>query len=335
MKIKNNKDNLELTIEIPKFSKEYLQKLEEKKKEKLELTIKIPKIKVEKIDINELKNKLIKMNNKKKRKKIIITSITIITLSISSLFLYKITNNFFEKKKINELNKNITNKIETKEVIINNATNINPPQELDNPYWKYINYTMLDIDLNGLKEENNETIGWIQINNTNVNYPIVKTNNNEYYLKHQFDKSYNSAGWIFMDYRNNKIFNENKNSIIYGHGLYNKALFGSLNNTLKDSWYNNESNLVIKTIDDNYTYLWQIFSIYKIPTTDDYLQTTFSNDNHYLEFLTMLKDRSIKDFKVDLQSNDKIITLQTCFNSNEKTVIHGKLIKIAKLNQNI
>ena len=137
-----------------------------------------------------------------------------------------------------------------------------------------------------------------------------------------------------MDYRNNEIFNNNRNSIIYGHGLYNKALFGSLNNTLKDTWYNNDSNLVIKTVDNTYSYLWQIFSIYKIPTTDDYLQTNFLNDNHYLDFLNMLKNRSIKDFKVNLYNNDKIITLQTCFNSNEKTVLHGKLIKLAKLDEN-
>ena len=96
-----------------------------------------------------------------------------------------------------------------------------------------------------------------------------------------------------MDYRNNKIFNENLNSIIYGHGLKNKALFGTLNNTLNDNWYNNEENYIIKTIDEKYSYLWQIFSIYKIPTTDDYLQT--------------------------------------CFNNDEKTVVHAKLIKIATL----
>jgi len=331
MKIKNNKDNLELTIEIPKFSKEYLKELEEKERKKLEVTIRIPKLKIEKIDINELKSKLIKMNNKKKRKKIIITLLTIIILIFSSLFLYKITNNFYEKNKIDKLNQQIKTKVEIYEKNYDDSININPPIEKENIYWKYINYKMLNINLSELKKENNDTMGWIQMDNTNVNYPILKTTNNEFYLNHQFDKSYNSAGWIYMDYRNNKIFNENNNSIIYGHGLKNNALFGTLNNTLKEEWYNKENNLIIKTIDEKYSYLWQIFSIYKIPTTDDYLQTKFLDNNHYYRFINMLKSRSIKDFNVLLNENDKIITLQTCFNSNEKTVIHAKLIKLAEL----
>lgn len=331
MKFKNNKDNLELTIEIPKFSKEYLQELEEKKKEKLEITIKIPKLKVDKIDINELKSKLILMNNKKKRKKYIFTIILIITLLFSLIFFYKITNNLNEKNKIEKVSKNILTKIEVSEIEFESSTNINPPEEKKDPYWKYINYKMLDINIKDLKIENSDTIGWIQINNTNINYPIVKTDNNEYYLKHQFDKKKNGAGWIYMDYRNSNILYENNNSIIYGHGLKNKALFGTLNNTLNESWYNNVDNLIIKTLDENYTYLWQIFSIYKIPTTDDYLQTKFIDENHYFRFLNMLKDRSIKDFNVSLLQNDKILTLQTCFDNNEKTVVHAKLIKIAEL----
>jgi len=332
MKIKNNKNNLELTIEIPKFSKEYLQKLEENERKKLELTIRIPKLRIDKIDLNDLKEKLIKMNNKKKRKKLIITFITSIVLIFSLLYFYKITNNLNDKNNIEKNNKMILNIVEVNEIEYDQSTNINPPQKKEDPYWKYINYKMLDVNLTELKKENTDTIGWIQMNESNINYPIVKTTNNEYYLNHQFDKTYNSAGWIYMDYRNNKIFNENNNSIIYGHGLKNKALFGTLNNSLKENWYNNEDNLIIKTIDEQYSYLWQIFSIYKIPTTDDYLQTKFLDQDHYYRFLNMLKERSIKDFNIILNDTDKIITLQTCFNSNEKTIIHAKLIKIAEIN---
>ena len=58
------------------------------------------------------------------------------------------------------------------------------------------------VDLNKLKEQNNETIAWIKVNNTNVEYPVVKATNNSFYLNHSFDKSKNSAGWIFADYKN-------------------------------------------------------------------------------------------------------------------------------------
>ena len=79
-----------------------------------------------------------------------------------------------------------------------------------NPYWNYIKMNMIDINFNELKNINNDVKGWIKVNGT---YPFVQSNNNKYYLTHSFDKSYNSAGWLFLDYRNN-----NKNTIIYAHG---------------------------------------------------------------------------------------------------------------------
>ena len=331
MKIKNNENNLELTIEIPKLSSEYLKKLEQEKEKKLELTIRIPKLKIEKIDINELKSKLIKMNNKKRRKKYILTSIMICLILFSFIYLFKIYNNLDSKKKIEKNTQIIHNIVEVEETEFVESININPPEEKDNPYWKFINISMLDVNLNLLKEENSDTIGWIVLNNTNVNYPVLKTTNNEFYLNHQFDKSRNEAGWIYMDYRNSNIFSDNLNSIIYGHSLLNDALFGTLHNALRKYWYSSEDNLVIKTLDEQNSYLWQIFSIYKIPTTDDYLQTKFLDNDHYLRFLNMLKSRSINDFNITLNENDKILTLQTCYDTNEKIVIHAKLIKLAKL----
>ena len=67
---------------------------------------------------------------------------------------------------------------------------------------------------------------------TNINYPVVQTNDNEYYLGRAFDKSKNDAGWVFMDYRND-VNNLSDNTIIYGHGRLDKTVFGSLKNALK------------------------------------------------------------------------------------------------------
>ena len=69
------------------------------------------------------------------------------------------------------------------------------------------------VDFNKLKEQNNETIAWLKVNNTNVEYPVVKGTNNSFYLNHSFDKSSNSAGWIFADCRN-KFDNTDKNIVI-------------------------------------------------------------------------------------------------------------------------
>ena len=85
------------------------------------------------------------------------------------------------------------------------------------------------IDFNKLKEQNKETVAWIKVNNTNIEYPVVKANNNNFYLNHSFDKSENLAGWIFADYRN-KFDNTDKNIIIYGHNMRDGSMFGSLKN---------------------------------------------------------------------------------------------------------
>ena len=72
------------------------------------------------------------------------------------------------------------------------------------------------------KSINNKTVGWIQVNGTN----IVQTANNDYYLTYSFDKSYNNTGWVFLDYRNN-LKKLNKNIILYAHGRTDKTMFGT------------------------------------------------------------------------------------------------------------
>ncbi len=267
------------------------------------------------------------IRNKKKFKKSIYISLIIIFIVCLVFFSYKIILNIKDKNSIKNQEKDLNKIIDIVE--IENGENINPPSDKEDMYWKFLKYSMIDVNIEDLKNVNKDVNGWLYVNNTNVNYPIVQSSDNDYYLNHQLDKKYNSAGWIFMDYRNNSIMNNNKNTIIYGHGLYNNALFGSLKNTIKDKWFKNNKNLVIKSVDNSYSYLWQIFSIYTIPTTSDYIITDFNNDDEYVNFLDLISNRSIYNFNVNLNKDDKIITLSTCYNSSTKLVIHAKLIKLA------
>ena len=196
--------------------------------------VEYPKLKNGRININVLKEKLSFLNEKKKKKRIIFIIIGIIIIILICIMLYIILNNFNDKKEISNSVNNINKKVIIEEVI--EGEEVNPPENKNDIYWDYLNYNMININFNELKSINDETVGWIQVNNTNINYPVVKHSDNEYYLKHQFDKSYNTAGWVFMDYRNNNNSFENKNTIIYGHALKNKAIFGSLKNTLEESW---------------------------------------------------------------------------------------------------
>ena len=195
-----------------------------------------------------------------------------------------------------------------------------------NPYWDYIEMNLINVNFNELKQINSNTKGWIQVNGTNINYPFVQANDNKYYLTHSFDKSYNSAGWVFLDYRNN-INEFSKNTIIYAHGRTDKTMFGSLKNILKSSWLNDTNNFVVKLSTEIENTLWQVFSVYHIPTTSDYIQVNFSSNKEFNNWTTMLINRSSYNFNTSVNENDNVLTLSTCYNDNEKVVLHAKLIK--------
>ena len=237
------------------------------------------------------------------------------------------------KKDGDEINKQIDNIIEIakikevdedkKEVEI-----IEQEEEIPeyDPYWAYVDMNMIEVDFFDLKEVNKDTVGWIQVNGTNINYPFVQTKDNSYYLTHAFDKSNNSAGWVFLDYRNNKDFTD-KHNIIYAHGRYDKTMFGTLRNALTNGWLKNKNNFVFKISTPYENSLWQVFSIYHIPTTSDYLQIKFKDDEEFNKFTKMLIDRSAHKFDTKVGSNDKLLTLSTCYNETERVVLHAKLIK--------
>ena len=104
-------------------------------------------------------------------------------------------------------------------------------------------------------------------------------------------------------------------------------MFGTLKYVLNNGWLNDTNNFVIKISTEQENSLWQIFSAYHIPTTSDYIQTEFDDDNSYQAFLDIIKNRSAYNFNTNINSTDNILTLSTCYNSSEKMVVHAKLIK--------
>ena len=271
------------------------------------------------------------MKPKRKLKKSVKDTIFYILFSITILIfiasLLDIVFWFNDNKKTEHLETDLIKKVEVKEIKDNEQTEVIKTDSIEStsPYWTYIKMNLIDVDFNKLKKINNNVKGWIQVGGTNINYPFLQTIDNEYYLTHSFDNSYNQAGWVFMDYRNN--LETNKNSIFYAHSRLDKSMFGSLNNVIKDSWLNNTDNHIIKLSNEEENTLWQVFSVYKIPETDDYLQVYFPSDTEFLNFSNKLKDRSIYNFNTNLDTNDRILTLSTCYSDTERIVLHAKLIK--------
>lgn len=247
--------------------------------------------------------KIARRYKEKKKRNILITIIQIILIGCiiwSSIYIIKW---LYENKKTN----NMQNKIKTAVTI-----------DKQNGY---------KIDFEELEKQNKDIVAWLRVNNTNVDYPVVQATNNDYYLHHSFDKTQNSAGWIFLDYKN-KLDGTDKNLIIYGHNRKDGSMFGTLGKALNEEWYKNEQNQQIEFITKNEKNIYKIFSIYQIPDEDYYITTTFNNNEEYLNFLNKIKSRSIYNFNVNLDENTQILTLSTCGASNKnRVVIHAKKLQ--------
>ena len=178
------------------------------------------------------------------------------------------------------------------------------------------------VDFNKLKEENSDTVAWLKVEGTSIEYPVVKAKDNEYYLSHSFDKSYNSAGWIFADYKN--IFDgTDKNIVIYGHNRRDGSMFGTLKKILDKDW----NNKYVTLVTEEGTIKYEVFSVYKIENEDYYIKNRFNSNDEFEELINTVKNRSIHDFGNEVQRTDKMLTLSTCADNNKyRVVLHAKKI---------
>lgn len=204
---------------------------------------------------------------------------------------------------------------------------INPPVTEESDYWYYIKQNLLEVNFTELIQKNPDTVGWVQLSGTNINYPVVQTTNNSFYLSHSYNKESNNAGWVFMDYRNNKEDFDN-NTIIYAHSRNDTTMFGSLKNVLTTAWLENRENHLVYLSTPYENTMWQVFSVYTIPSESYYITPKFETEEEYTTFLITLKNRSIYDFNTELNINDKVLTLSTCQdNYGNRVVLHARLIK--------
>ncbi|MBP3463008.1 MAG: class B sortase [Clostridia bacterium] len=243
-----------------------------------------------------------KKSNKKKRFLNILIVIFIIALIISIVYIAK----WFMDNKENE---KIADKVS--EAIIESNEN---EEEIE-----------YKVDFEKLKEINNQIVAYLKVKGTKIEYAVVQAKDNNYYLRRNLDKKYNVGGSIFMDYKN-KLDGTDKNIVIYGHNIKDGSMFGTLKNILDEEWYNNEQNYIINLTTEKEEQKYQVFSVYKIENEDYYIDTEFKK-NEFKKFVKTLKDRSIKDFKVEVTEEDSILTLSTCADNNKyRIVLHAKIM---------
>ena len=179
--------------------------------------------------------------------------------------------------------------------------------------------------MKSLLELNSDTVGWLTVPGTNIDYPVVKTTNNDFYLDHNFEKQKDYNGWVFM-YNRNSTRNLDKNTVLFAHNrYYSGVMFGTLNNLTKEKWYSQAHNISIFYNTMYEEFEWEVFSIYRIKVTDDYLKNTFENETEWLDFIDLLKSRSIFKSDANINGKSKIITLSTCLENDQRLVVHAVL----------
>lgn len=159
------------------------------------------------------------------------------------------------------------------------------------------------------KAKNSDVVGWISVPNTVIEYPVVQTTDNEYYLYHNVDREESKSGAIYMDYRNTDFEND-KHIIIYGHNMRNGTMFHELNNYKMQDFF--DQNSIITLYYQGEMYQYQVFSAQVVLADVNFIRTSFKSDEEFVQYFTEFQDESKFTTNVEIEPGDQILTLSTC-----------------------
>ena len=253
------------------------------------------------------------------KKYIIILSLLIVILAISSFFIIK---EFAENKKETDIYD------ELQEIVLEENTDIDTTN-VDTEIEKSEGESSNKYNLENIAKINSDVIGWIKIENTNIDYPVMQ--NGDYYLHRNIYKNYSSYGTPYLAEYCNIQYSDNL--IIYGHHMNDNSMFAQLDDYKKNSFYNKHKFIKFysyyngQTIEKNY----EIALVFKTVVYSDkgfkYFNYTNFNDIQELnEFVDNCKNLQCYDTGVDINYGDKLITLSTCEYSQK----NGRMVIVAK-----
>jgi len=227
------------------------------------------------------------------------------TIKILLLFILLVVLGF-SLYKINGIKKELNDSEEIKEELIELVEIPEIPSEEPS----------FEVDFEELKKINSDVIGWIVIERTQVNYPIVQGNNNSYYLNHSYDKKWNSLGSIFADYQSSNDFTD-YNTFIYGHHTKNGSMFGELYKYMEESFYKENKTFYLYTPTGNYEA--EIFSAYLDSTTSESYNQSFNSIEEFNDYIELVKEKSNYNTGVEIDATkDKTITLYSCSHESNR-----------------
>lgn len=193
-----------------------------------------------------------------------------------------------------------------------------------------------ELNLEVLKEyetlynKNRSLIGWLKIDDTNIDYPVMQTANNEYYLDHNYSQKYDKNGSLFLD-KDCDVVHRSTNLIIYGHHMKSGKMFGNLNKYSSEDYYKNHSTIQFDTIYEKGTY--EVMYVFR--------SRIYNEDEVVFKYYQFLDATSEKEFESNMQEmaalslydtgvtasyGDELLTLSTCDNSETD----GRFVVVAK-----
>ena len=183
-------------------------------------------------------------------------------------------------------------------------------------------------DYSALLEINPGFVGWVSVPNTSVNYPVVKTVDNNFYLNHNFNKEYDSRGAVFMDYRNNPV-DLDANTIIYSHNYYDTTMFSELTQYENIDFYKKTPVFEFNTVERKYK--WKIYAVFITNASADedngyifnYIYP-YMDDYNFDGFIAEVNKRRLYVTDVDINDDDKMLILSTCIRTLDLYNKYGK-----------
>lgn len=230
---------------------------------------------------------------------IILVAIIIVCLSIIGYKYY----NYNKDDKLNSEIQDLQPVINEASDLDNNSSGENDGQD-QSKEGNYVN----SANEEELKSINSDYKMWIQIENTNINYPVVQGSDNDYYLKHNFRKESNISGTVFVESAND--IDNDKNIILYGHNMRNGTMFNNITNYKEESFFNEDNKISI--IMNNTLYEYEVFSVYVKNVSEVNLAIGFASEDEFINYAYNEADESLYKKEVDFSTEDNLITLVTC-----------------------
>ena len=187
------------------------------------------------------------------------------------------------------------------------------------------------LELEELKKENDDIIGWLEINDTNINYPVLQGDDNDYYIDHNYKKEWSSAGSLFLD-KDFDLQNGSDNYLIYGHRNKTGIMFEDLIKYANEDFYKNHTKIKFTTLDEDAEYvIISVFysRVYYKNETNVFKYYNFVNatdENDYNNYVYNAKKKSIYIIDEDAKYGDQLLTLSTC----EYSQTNGRFVVVAK-----